>query len=195
LLTLGDDGSGRDGKILVEKWKGLAEKSKIIVAGPDATNPQFWSSPVDGPEMLHDLVEQLKKDLPVDPRRVYLFGHSAGGSFALQMGLLQSEYFAAVAVHAGAVHPEGFNLTSFAERKIPFVLVVGARDPVIPAEAVRATRDLLQKDGFIAELTEIPNHTHDYYGRSAFINDRIWTFLQAHALTADPKYKQYTITR
>src|SRR5204863_3917691 len=98
-------GSGRNGLSLVEKWKDLANKEGIIIAGPDAINSQGWNIPADGPEFLHDLTSELKAKYPIDPRRMYLFGHSAGAAFALYMSLYESEYFAATAIHAGALPP------------------------------------------------------------------------------------------
>jgi poly(3-hydroxybutyrate) depolymerase len=99
-------GSNRTGNSLVEKWKDLAKKENFIIAGPDATDLSFWGTPQDGPEFLRDLVEELKSKHPINPRRVYLFGHSAGASFAIQMSLLESQYFAATAIHAGALANE-----------------------------------------------------------------------------------------
>src|SRR6266568_2671983 len=78
-------GSGRNGLSLVEKWKDLATKEGIILVGPDAINSQGWSSPVDGPDFLHDLISDLKSKYSIDSRRMYLFGHSAGATFALFM--------------------------------------------------------------------------------------------------------------
>src|SRR5437868_13919303 len=80
-------GSNRNGLSLVEKWKDLASKEGIILAGPDSSDSSHWSLPGDGPNFLHDLVETLKSKYPINPRRVYLFGHSAGATFALYMSL------------------------------------------------------------------------------------------------------------
>src|SRR5436190_4903857 len=96
-------GSGRNGFSLIEKWKDLAKKERIILVGPDAINTQGWSSPVDGPDFLHDLITELQTKYPIDEHRIYLFGHSGGASFALYMALYESEYFAATAIHAGAL--------------------------------------------------------------------------------------------
>jgi len=101
LVTL--HGSGRNGEILVEKWRKAADKEGIVLAGPDATNRETWNTASDGPVLLHDLVEELRAKLPIDARRIYLFGHSAGAVLALFMASLESEYFAAVAAHAGAL--------------------------------------------------------------------------------------------
>src|SRR5215216_5434519 len=98
-------GSNRTGVTLVEKWKDFARKEGIILAGP-ASDLRGWGSPQDGPDFLRDLVEELKTKYPVNPRRVYLFGHSAGAVFALEMSLMESQYFAATAIHAGALAPD-----------------------------------------------------------------------------------------
>src|SRR3982751_1719714 len=95
-------GSGRNGKTLIDKWQDLAAKEGFIIVGPDSDDPSAWVLGKDGPDFLHDLVEALKSKYPINPRRVYLFGHSGGAVFALLMSTVASEYFAAVAVHAGA---------------------------------------------------------------------------------------------
>src|SRR5512144_2055025 len=53
-------GSNRTDVTLVEKWKYLAKKEGIIMAGPDASNLSGWGSPQDGPDFLYELVEALK---------------------------------------------------------------------------------------------------------------------------------------
>lgn len=184
-------GSGRDGRILVEHWQNLAEREGIILAGPDARNSAGWLMPVDGPKFLYDLIEELKAKHPVNPQRVYLFGHSAGASFSIYMSLLESKYFAATAVHAGALRPDDNAYISRAERKIPMALFVGTNDPLFPLSAVRATRDMLKEHGFGVELTEIPKHDHNYYVRSKEINAVAWAFLQKHDLTGAAEYKEH----
>ena len=183
-------GSGHVGMSLVEKWKDLAKKEGIIIAGPDSTEPRSWSSPKDGPDFLHDLVEELKTKYPINPRRVYLFGHSAGAIFSLQMSLLESQYFAATAVHAGALPPDA-SLIDLAQRKIPIFIQVGDVDPFFPLKAVRATRDALNAKGFSVQLTELPGHDHNYYDVAAKINSSAWEFLKKYELESDPVYQTF----
>src|SRR5688572_7015236 len=71
-------GSGRNGRVLIEHWQKLAEREGIILAGPDSRSSASWAVPEDGPRFMRDLVEELKSKHPVNARRVYLFGHSAG---------------------------------------------------------------------------------------------------------------------
>src|SRR5438552_881400 len=184
-------GSGRNGLSLVGKWKDLANKEGIIIAGHDAINSQGWNIPADGPEFLHDLISELKAKYPIDPRRMYLFGHSAGAIFALEMSLMESEYFAATAIHAGALPPDDRDLIQMTKRKIPMFIQVGDSDQSFPLKAVRATRDLLNDNGFAVELTEIPKHDHWYYDLAPKINFAAWGFLKIHELDADPVYRKF----
>ncbi|MBA3805157.1 MAG: dienelactone hydrolase family protein [Acidobacteria bacterium] len=184
-------GSGRNGSIMVDKWKDLAKKEGLILVGPDAIDPQTWAIPVDGPDLLRDIVEELRSKYAINQRRIYLFGHSAGAGYALQLSLVESEYFAATAIHAGALDPQSYSLIKLARRKTPIAIFVGTVDASFPLKVVRATRDELNRQGFAVELTEIPNHDHWYYDLAPKINRSAWEFLQKHELGADQKYEQY----
>lgn len=188
-------GSGRNGMSLVEKWARLAKEERIIVVGPDALNSQGWRIPQDGPDFIHELVEALKAKYPINSRRVYLFGHSAGAGQALYLSLLESEYFAATAVHAGALGEDSDAYIERAQRKVPIAIFVGTNDQFFPLPVVRATRDALNARGFKSELTEIKGHTHWYYDRAPEINRSAWDFLKVHELSGEPKYEQHRFNR
>jgi poly(3-hydroxybutyrate) depolymerase len=188
-------GSGSDGKPLVAEWQGLAEKEGIVLAGPDSSDSVHWASPQDGPLLLHDVVEQIAAKYPIDPRRVYLFGHSAGAVFTLQMACLESEYFAAAAAHAGSVDPAYHSLFDFATRKIPIAIFIGTKDAFFPLTSVRSTADALKARGFPVTLTEMPGHTHDYSSTSKEINAQVWELFSHTRLEADPKYRVYADPR
>jgi predicted esterase len=140
---------------------------------------------------VHALVEALKVKYSINPRRVYLFGHSAGANMGLYMSLNESEYFAATTVHAGSLRPETYPLIAFAKRKIPIFIMVGTEDPFSPLAEVRATRNELVKHGFTVQLAEIPNHNHWYYDLAPKVNRNAWDFLKTRELSEDPRYEQY----
>jgi poly(3-hydroxybutyrate) depolymerase len=153
-----------------------------------------WSD-TEGPVFFRDLVETMRATGRIDGRRIYLFGHSAGGHHSIDMGLAESEYFAAVAVHAGALTHDRDLMTGFADRKIPIAMWNGTNDKVVPIGTVRQVRDYLVGKGFDVKLTEVPNHTHDYYSRAGEINQAAWEFLKTHQLQADPKFKDYVVRK
>jgi len=185
-------GSGRNGLSLVEKWADLAAKERIILVAPDAKNSHRWGVPDDGPDFLRELVEALEAKYPVNPRRIYLFGHSAGAVFALNLSMFESEYFAAVAVHAGSWRQaKEFQVIDYAKRKAPLAIFVGDRDAFFPLTSVKATNDALRARGFPIEVTIIKGHDHWYYDLAPEINRNAWEFLKQQELADDPRYAEY----
>jgi poly(3-hydroxybutyrate) depolymerase len=185
-------GSGRDGRPLVELFRDIASKERFIVVGPDATDRRGWQVPADGPAFLYFLIEAVKAKHAVDGRRMYLFGHSAGASFALTMGLMESEYFAGVAAHAVAWQREGREQFLTASRKLPMVMFHGTRDSVIPIEAARESRDVLLKSGFPIDFRELAGFEHNtLYLRGVTIVGPAWEFLKTKALDEEPRFQVY----
>lgn len=188
-------GSGRDGKSLLDPWTPLAKKEGFVIAAPDAATPEGWRVPEDGPEFLYDLVELLAHQLDIDRRRVYIFGHSAGAGHGLVMALLESEYFAAVAVHAGMLPESSYPMLDRAARKTPVAIWVGTEDRLFPLHVVRATRDAFKAHGFHPELIELAGHDHMYYNRAGSINQEVWAFLRQFSLPNEPHYERYQFLR
>ncbi|HEY5839447.1 MAG TPA: dienelactone hydrolase family protein [Pyrinomonadaceae bacterium] len=188
-------GSGRDGLSVVDKWEEIANKETIILAGLNSSDSSVWSTTKDGPEVVRDLVEHIKSSYPVDQRRMYLFGHSGGAVYAILLSLMQSEYFAAAAVHAGSLRErEEFKMLERLRRNIPLAIWVGTQDPFFSVASVRETRDALVKRGSTVEVTVMPGHDHWYYDLAPRINAAAWLFLKKHALTAEPRYEEVVET-
>jgi len=189
-------GSGRDGTSLLDPWQPVAKKEGIVLIAPDSLDRVSWNTAEDGPDFLKLVVDAAAAAGGIDQRRVYVFGHSAGGHHAIDMALLESEYFAAAAVHAGALtFQEPDLLIQLADRKIPILIWSGTDDRVVPIDVVKRTEALLSKSGFPVTLTQMPKHTHDYYGVAGPVNEQVWKALKPHALTSDPKFKKHTFVR
>lgn len=186
-------GSGRDGKTLVDPWAKLARQEGIILVGPNSTDKTGWDLRKDGPYFIADLVDAVRSTHSVDLKRIYLFGHSAGAIQGLMLGLLESEYFAAVSVHAGALPASAGDILAMADRKIPFGIWVGTNDPLFPLAAVEATKAALEAKGLPVLFRPIKNHTHNYYQRADEVNAEAWAFLKQHRLTQNPKFKEYDL--
>lgn len=187
-------GRGGNGQRPMSAWQDLARKEGIALASPDSLG-EGWTLAADGPDYFYALIETVKKAAPIDDRRVYLFGHSSGGHQVLSIGPLESEYFAAIAVHAGGLNPTERIFLQQARRKIPVAMWHGRADTIVPVEMARDTRDMFQAMDFPVAYIEIPSHTHDYFSRASRINTEAWTFLKMHTLPADPIYRAYTFRR
>lgn len=178
-------GSNRTGASMIDMWRPVAEEAGVLLIAPNATDRMSWSLGDDPPDALRAMVYDMHKMHPVDGRRIYLFGHSAGAIYALYLSVTQSAYFAATAVHAGAW---GFNLAMarlkamMAERPIPIAIFIGTQDTIFPLPDVRYTAKVLDAGGLPVSLYEIQGHNHWYYDNATFINRQAWATLSSHML-------------
>lgn len=184
-------GSGRDGMSQINEWKGLAEKEGIILVAPDSANSREWNMNTDGPEFLHDVVEAVRAKHSIDGSRLYIFGHSAGAVFALYMGVMESRYFAAAGVHAGAIGEDFYPTLDLAKRKIPITIWVGTEDPYFKLPLVKTSQAELNKHGFDAKVVEIKGHDHNYYAVSKELNPQIWDFFRSNKLDGEASWQVY----
>jgi poly(3-hydroxybutyrate) depolymerase len=192
-LVLAFHGSGGDGAMMVDSWAKLAQKERFFVAGLKSLDRWNWTIPADGPDLVHKLTETLLAKLPIDSSRLYLFGQSAGAVFALRLGLLESQYFAAVAIHAGSFRSSpDFATVRLARRKLPVLIISGDRDAIFPLASVKSTVAAMQAAGIPAE-SFITNGDHRYYALANSINARAWEFLKKRSLTATPRYEVYAL--
>src|SRR5678816_3959679 len=65
-------GSGRDGSSHAGPWQNLAKKSGFALVAPDAIERAGWDMFSDGPDFLNKVIEAVKAQARIDPRRVYL---------------------------------------------------------------------------------------------------------------------------
>lgn len=173
----------RNGSALLVEWRKLADKEGLILVGPDSF-AAGWRADEDGPAFIHDLVETLNKKFSIDKSRIYLFGHSAGAVFALDIAMLDSEYFAAVAIHGGAWRTKReSSLATQAKRKIPVKLIIGDRDTSYSLNSVRETEAALRDQLIPVDISILKGHTHWYYDSSPSINQSAWDFLKQHSLS------------
>ena len=189
------NGSGSPVDALMDEWRSVARKDGVMLIGPGAFERGAWRIPDDSPDFTSEVVEALKARFPIDPRRVYLAGHSGGAGHVLLLGLLESEYFAAVAAHASALRSSDAQLIDTAKRKIPMAIWIGTKDEIVPLQPARDTIALLTSRGFPAKLTEMNGHTHSYAERGRAVTEQAWDFLRKEALNDDPRYVKYPFSR
>lgn len=107
------------------------------------------------PVSLPDLIEAVHQLYPVDPKRVFLIGHSMGAMQALAAVQQHPDRFAAVAAISGG----GRFPSVEALKRIPFFLAAGAQD--FSLLMTRQTRNTLQQTG-VQHITyrEYPDCEH-----------------------------------
>src|SRR5271165_529143 len=173
-------GAGDKPSNMIAAWRHFAAKHKIILLAPDLPrDPKFEDA---APQVFRCVVEDAKQQVRIDPARVYLFGNSMGGYLAYDGAMFESEYFAAIAVHAMRIAPDYEWIVTRAHRKTPIAIYIGDHDQFFSQDSVRKTRDLLRKAGFPVHYVELENHDHNYYARADEINADAWKFLKENRL-------------
>lgn len=188
-------GSGGDGAQMIDRWKAIAAQESIALAAPNSLHSaEGWTLRDDGPDFIHAVILAALANHPVDPRRLYLFGQSGGAVYALNLGLLESEYFAAVAFHAGGWrNPAEYKFADYARRKIPIAMYVGDEDEYFSVGSVQATERALAQRGLPVELHLLAGRRHAYTDVPDDFNGTVWKFLKANSLADAPKFTPYRL--
>lgn len=169
-------GAGDSPEAMVKAWKDLAKKEEILLIAPEL--PMRKDSEPRVPKVLVCMVEDAKHLATIDAKHVYVFGNSMGGYLAYDAAAFDSDYFAAVAVHAMGIEPDYDSILDHAKRRIPIAIYMGERDPLVSLENVRRTRELLLGKGFPVRYVELKDHDHNYYHVAKRINPDIWNFFK-----------------
>ena len=125
-----------------------------------------------------NVFELVRKEYPIDPKRTFLFGYSAGGAGALYFGPKYAEHWAAIAAGGSNVGPNNYPFESLLEKKIPVQLFFGDQDS---AGVLQGTRDLaaaMKERGLEVDLAEYKGFNHDTAPGTAV--PHIFEFFNAH---------------
>ena len=119
------------------------------------------------------LIKALIKDLPIDPKRIYIVGHSMGGYGTCHIMASEPRLFAAAIPVAGVSTGDAAAL----DRK-PIWMFHAADDKVVPVSGAQEFAALLKKDKQF-KYTELPSGGHGVVG-PIFNNPEthIWLFAQ-----------------
>ena len=138
-------------------------------------------------EELDVFLEQLKKTLPIDEKRIYLTGNSMGGMGSWMWGGHSPQHFAAVAPVSGGIGAGGPkdvtpNLDKWVANlaQVPVYAFVGAEDQIVPAERSERMIAAIRKAGSQdAQIKIYPKQGHNarsvVYSTAEFYD---WLFAQ-----------------
>ena len=167
LIALHGAGGTEDG--FMDGYEGqlpaLAEKHGYIVASPLGYRPTGgYGSPILARGRMSELSEQdvmqvlarMRRDYPVDERRIYLMGHSMGGIGTWHLGSKYPEIWAALGSFAGMGAPQ----TMTRMKAIPQFVVHGDADFTVPVARSRAMVEEMKKLGVDHRYIEVAGGGH-----------------------------------
>ncbi len=104
------------------------------------------------------VLDLVRKEYPIDPKRTFLFGYSAGGQGAHYLSQKFAENWTAIAI-GGSGAAAGSHYDFGRLKGIPMFLFSGSADPVVGA--TRAMSAALKQRGIDATFKEYPGASHD----------------------------------
>lgn len=111
-----------------------------------------------------NVLAMMRNEFNVDPKRIYLTGHSMGGAGALFLGSKHADLWAAIA----PVAPASFMMNDtragilgkIRDAGVPVLLITGDADEVVPPANTRLWAETLKELGMDHVYLEQPGITH-----------------------------------
>ena len=104
-------------------------------------------------------LDLVVKEFNPDPARIYLFGHSAGGTGGWYIASKYPQKFAGIALSAFGTQPN--NVPWDKLKGLPILVIIGSKDSPNTVETARGMAKAVKEKGFDTQFLEIPEATHD----------------------------------
>jgi predicted esterase len=123
-----------------------------------------------------NVLDLVTKEYPIDPGRVYLFGHSSGGAGTWYMGEKYAEKWTAIAASAAATRPAGFPFDRL--KGMPILICHGDQDDEVPVASSRNMVKAAKEAGLDPHYLEVPGATH--LTIVALVEPKVFEFFDQH---------------
>ncbi|MFN7923200.1 MAG: 5'-nucleotidase C-terminal domain-containing protein [Bryobacteraceae bacterium] len=159
--------------------KAAAEKHGAIVASPLGRGVTEYRG--IGENDVFCVMEDVRKRYRIDEDRIYLTGHSMGGTGAAYLAMHHPDLFAAVAPLAAAY---SFPWIARNAASIPFLWIGGAKDSEFYHRGVAAGVERMRKFGAPVEQEVLPGEGHNGAVKDF---DHVLEFLMQHKREPHPR--------
>jgi len=124
----------------LSRWNDLADREGFIVvypAGRDTPGPRIWQMEGErDPRYIADLIDKLRGEYNIDPKRIYANGLSNGGGMSFVLSCRMPDRFAAVGlVGAALLLPATWCKST---QPVPMIAIHGLRDTMAPYHGGRS---------------------------------------------------------
>jgi polyhydroxybutyrate depolymerase len=140
-----------------QMWYGdfrcIADDENFLIVHPEGTvydgkthwNTGGWTpnSTVDDLCFIDALIEYLKQQYKIDPKRIYAAGMSNGGEMSYHLACQLSDKIAAIASVAGSMTPETFGGCA-PTHPMPVMHLHGTKDSVVPYEGDKTATPIMK---------------------------------------------------
>src|SRR5262249_51979219 len=123
-----------------------------------------------------NVLDLVTKEYPIDPTRIYLFGHSAGGAGTWYLGEKYAGKWAAIPARAAGARPTHFPLAPL--ESIPIMVCHGDQDDEVPVASSRNMVKAAKEAGLDPQYLEVPGATH--LTIVALVEPKVFDFFDQH---------------
>ena len=111
--------------------------------------------------MLSQFVADAKREFPIDPNKIFLFGFSMGSMMSLALALMEPQHFRGVVAHSGYLPEPGLPQYRWNDAvRTSIYLAHGELDPVVPVALARSSKATLEQHHVRFDYREYPiQHT------------------------------------
>lgn len=159
--ALGDERTYLSGLYDPAVIKGEADKRGYILATP---NGRGRLSGYQGPakDDVIEVIREISRDYKIDPNRIYLTGHSMGGTGTWLVAASHPDIFAAIAPVAGAPPAQGNASKEMLARLkgTPVFVIHGKKDMIALPTRSRDIVEAAKKAGLKVNYLEVPDADH-----------------------------------
>jgi len=195
-------GMGADASYLMNgRFLQLAEEGGYIAVGPlgyDGDGYSGWygspwmgqsaEMPVLSEKDVMDVLQMIRGEFSIDPKRTYMMGHSMGGAGTLFLGQKHSSEWAALAPIAPAAFMMQTNRAAYLEpirdANIPVIVIQGDSDDLVPASNTRQWIATMEQMEIRHEYIEIAGLDHGTIIPAAM--DDIFRFFAENVKAPEP---------
>jgi predicted esterase len=110
-----------------------------------------------------NVLDMMRKEFNVDENRIYIMGHSMGGAGAMYLGVKYASIWAGIGAMAPATAPAGINPNNYPlapAKNIPFVIVQGDMDTLVPVAGARLWIDKMKELNITHHYVEVAGGDH-----------------------------------
>ena len=132
-----------------------------------------------------NVLDIIRKEFNVDENRTYIMGHSMGGAGAMYLGVKYASIWAGIGAMAPATAPAGINPNNYPldpAKNIPFVIVQGDMDTLVPVAGTRLWIDKMKELNITQQYVEVAGGDHGSVLTTGMAD--IFGFFAKHSKTA-----------
>ena len=123
-----------------------------------------------------NVLRLVSEEFTIDEHRIYLWGHSMGGSGTYYLASRYPDIWAGLAAVAGGSLTAGY-VDAQAIRHIPFLVIQGTDDQTVPVSRARAPVRKMRELGMQHLYIEIPGGDHSLFiSRNPQVVEHLFSF-------------------